>query len=145
MPAERVVEHLRYLLAEEKVGFDEASLWLLGRAADGSMRDALSLTDQAIAFGSGKVTEADVLTMLGTIDRSAVYDMVLALTAGDAQQVLGAVEKMAEYAPDYASALADILSILHRVAIAQALPEAVDNSHGDREQILQLAQQLPAE
>jgi len=145
MTPELVTGHLQHVLEAEMVPFEQSALWQLGRAADGSMRDALSLTDQAIAFGSGKVTEADVLTMLGTIDRSAVYDMVLALTAGDAQQVLGAVEKMAEYAPDYASALADILSILHRVAIAQALPEAVDNSHGDREQILQLAQQLPAE
>ena len=145
MTPELVTGHLQHVLETEMVPFEESALWQLGRAADGSMRDALSLTDQAIAFGSGKVVEADVRAMLGTIDRSAVYDMVLALTAGDGKQVLDAVAQMAEHAPDFASALADILSILHRVAIAQALPEAVDNSHGDREQILQLAQQLPAE
>ncbi|BFM21429.1 DNA polymerase III subunit gamma/tau [Gilvimarinus japonicus] len=145
MTPELVTGHLQHVLETEMVPFEESALWQLGRAADGSMRDALSLTDQAIAFGSGKVVEADVRAMLGTIDRSAVYDMVVALTAGDGKQVLDAVAQMAEHAPDFASALADILSILHRVAIAQALPEAVDNSHGDREQILQLAQQLPAE
>lgn len=145
MTPELVTGHLQHVLEAEMVPFEQSALWQLGRAADGSMRDALSLTDQAIAFGSGKVVEADVRAMLGTIDRSAVYDMVQALTAGNGKQVLDAVAQMAEHAPDFASALADILSILHRVAIAQALPEAVDNSHGDRDQILQLAQQLPAE
>lgn len=145
MTPELVTGHLQHVLETEMVPFEQSALWQLGRAADGSMRDALSLTDQAIAFGSGKVTEADVRTMLGTIDRSAVYDILRSLAAGDGKAVLAAVAQMAEHAPDFASALADLLSILHRVAIGQALPEAVDNSHGDREQILALASQLPPE
>jgi DNA polymerase-3 subunit gamma/tau len=145
MTPELITGHLQHVLETEMVPFEESALWQLSRAADGSMRDALSLTDQAIAFGSGKVVEADVGAMLGTIDRSAVYDIMQALAAGDGKQALDAVAQMAEQAPDFASALADILSILHRVAIAQALPEAVDNSHGDRDKVLQLAQQLPAE
>ncbi len=145
MNPERIVQHLKFVLNEELVPFEESALWHLGRAADGSMRDAMSLTDQAIAYGSGKITEAEVSTMLGTIDQTAVYDIVTALASLDGRAVLAAVERMSEQAPDYASALAEMLAVLHRIAIAQALPEAVDNSHGDRERIMQLAQQLPSE
>lgn len=145
MNPERIVQHLKFVLNEELVPFEESALWHLGRAADGSMRDAMSLTDQAIAYGSGKITEADVSAMLGTIDQTAVYDIVNALASLDGRAVLAAVERMSEQAPDYASALAEMLAVLHRIAIAQALPEAVDNSHGDRERIMQLAQQLPSE
>ena len=145
MNPERIVQHLKFVLNEELVPFEESALWHLGRAADGSMRDAMSLTDQAIAYGSGKITEAEVSTMLGTIDQTAVYDIVTALVSLDGRAVLAAVERMSEQAPDYASALAEMLAVLHRIAIAQALPEAVDNSHGDRERIMQLAQQLPSE
>ncbi|MES2674708.1 MAG: DNA polymerase III subunit gamma/tau [Pseudomonadota bacterium] len=145
MNPERIVGHLKYVLGQEVIPFEENALWQLGRAADGSMRDALSLTDQAISYGSGKITEVEVATMLGTLDQAAVSEIVTALASLDGKAVLGAVQKMSEHAPDYANALAEMLSMLHRVAIAQALPEAVDNSHGDKEQIMQLAQQLPAE
>ncbi|WP_020208941.1 DNA polymerase III subunit gamma/tau [Gilvimarinus chinensis] len=145
MTPELITGHLQHVLETEVVPFEESALWQLGRAADGSMRDALSLTDQAIAFGSGKVVEAEVRAMLGTIDRSAVYDILRALVAGDGKAVLDAVAQMAEHAPDFGAALADLLSILHRIAIAQALPEAVDNSQGDREQVLKLATELPPE
>ena len=145
MNPERIVGHLKYVLAQEVIPFEENALWQLGRAADGSMRDALSLTDQAISYGSGRITEVEVATMLGTLDQAAVYEIVTALASLDGKSVLGAVQKMSEHAPDYSNALAEMLSMLHRIAIAQALPEAVDNSHGDKEQIMQLAQQLPAE
>ncbi|HEY7884235.1 MAG TPA: DNA polymerase III subunit gamma/tau [Cellvibrionaceae bacterium] len=145
MTPELIAGHLQHVLEQELVPFEEAALWQLGRAADGSMRDALSLTDQAIAFGSGKVTAAEVGAMLGTIDRAAVYAIIRALVASDGKAALDAVAAMAEQAPDYASALADILSILHRIAIGQALPEAVDNSQGDRDDILQLAQSIAPE
>ncbi len=145
MNPERIVQHLKFVLEQELVPYEESALWHLGRAADGSMRDAMSLTDQAIAYGSGKIAESEVSAMLGTIDQTAVYDIVTALASYDGRSVLAAVERMSEQAPDYASALAEMLAVLHRIAIAQALPEAVDNSHGDRERILQLSQQLPAE
>ncbi|GGY65516.1 DNA polymerase III subunit gamma/tau [Cellvibrio zantedeschiae] len=145
MTPERIVNHLKFVLEQEVIPFEESALWLLGRAADGSMRDALSLTDQSISYGSGKITQAEVAAMLGTLDQAAVYEIVNALASLDGKAVLGAVQNMAEQAPDYANALAEMLSVLHRIAIAQALPEAVDNSHGDKERIMQLAQQLPAE
>ena len=145
MPPERVVEHLTHVLTAESVPFEDDALWLLGRAADGSMRDAMSLTDQAIAFGEGKVLAADVRAMLGTLDHGQVYGVLHALIEGDARALIEAVRHLAEQGPDWNGVLAEMLNVLHRVAIAQALPEAVDNGQGDRERVLQLAQALPAE
>jgi DNA polymerase-3 subunit gamma/tau len=145
MPPERVVEHLTHVLTAESIPFEEDALWLLGRAADGSMRDAMSLTDQAIAFGEGKVLAADVRSMLGTLDHGQVYGVLHALLEGDARALLEAVRHLAEQGPDWNGVLSEMLNVLHRVAIAQALPEAVDNGQGDREKVLALAQALPAE
>ena len=145
MTPERVVEHLSHVLGVENVPFEDDALWLLGRAADGSMRDAMSLTDQAIAFGEGKVLAADVRAMLGTLDHGQVYGVLQALLDGDARALLEAVRHLAEQGPDWNGVLAEMLNVLHRVAIAQALPEAVDNGQGDRDRVLALAQALPAE
>ncbi|WP_249676253.1 DNA polymerase III subunit gamma/tau [Pseudomonas abieticivorans] len=145
MTPERVVEHLSHVLGVENVPFEDDALWLLGRAADGSMRDAMSLTDQAIAFGEGKVLAADVRAMLGTLDHGQVYGVLQALLEGDARGLLEAVRHLAEQGPDWSGVLAEMLNVLHRVAVAQALPEAVDNGQGDRDRVLAVAQALPAE
>ena len=145
MPPERVVEHLTHVLTAENVPFEPDALWLLGRAADGSMRDAMSLTDQAIAFGEGKVLAADVRSMLGTLDHGQVYGVLHALLDGDARALMEAVRHLAEQGPDWNGVLAEMLNVLHRVAIAQVLPDAVDNGQGDRERVLALAGALPAE
>lgn len=145
MTPERIVAHLAHVLDQEMVQFEEPALWLLGRSADGSMRDALSLTDQAIAFGSGKVLEADVRAMLGAIDRPMIFNMVAALAQQDGRAVLQAVADLSEHAPDYHAALADVLALLHRIAIAQTVPQALDNSLGDEQRVRELAAQLTAE
>ena len=145
MPPERVVDHLTHVLAAENIPFENDALWLLGRAADGSMRDAMSLTDQAIAFGEGKVLAADVRAMLGTLDHGQVYGVLHALLEGDARALIEAVRHLAEQGPDWNGVLSEMLNVLHRVAIAQALPEAVDNGQGDRERVLELARVLPSE
>ncbi|MGO2285661.1 DNA polymerase III subunit gamma/tau [Pseudomonas lundensis] len=145
MTPERVVEHLSHVLSVENVPFEDDALWLLGRAADGSMRDAMSLTDQAIAFGEGKVLAADVRAMLGTLDHGQVFDLLHSLIQGDAKALLEAVRHLAEQGPDWNGVLSEILNVFHRVAIAQALPEGVDNGHGDRDRVLALAQAMPAE
>lgn len=145
MLPERVVEHLAHVLNAEHIPFEEDALWLLGRAADGSMRDAMSLADQAIAFGEGRVLAADVRAMLGTLDHGQVYGVLNALLEGDARGMLDAVRQLAEQGPDWSGVLAEMLNVLHRVAIAQALPEAVDNGQGDRERVLALASALPSE
>ncbi len=142
---ERIVEHLKLVLGQEMIEFEEVALWQLGRAADGSMRDALSLTDQAIAFGNGNLNDTDVRNMLGTIDRQYVLHMVNALASQDAASLLECVEQLAEHNPDYSGALDELLSLLHRIALAQTLPESIDDSYGDGEQVKQLASQLCAE
>ncbi len=142
---ESIVEYLRMVLASENVPVEEAAMWALARAADGSMRDALSLTDQGIAHGNGKLTEAELSVMLGTIDRSTVLDMCRALAERDPAKALQLVEALAEHSPDYGGALAEMLSIWHRVAVIQAVPGALDNSLGDLEAIVELAGKLSRE
>ncbi len=145
MPPEQIVGHLQNILDQESVSFEEPALWLLGRAASGSMRDALSLTDQAIAFGSGKLTEADVRSMLGSVDLSFVYRILEAAAAGEPAALLDIVGQMAEHAPDFEGSLDELISLLHRVAVAQVVPDAIDNSWGDAERVAAIAQSLTAE
>lgn len=149
MPAERIVGHLGTVLAAEEVPFEEPALWLLGKAADGSMRDAMSLTDQAIAFGQGTVRHADVVAMLGTLDYRHLLTLGEALAEVDAARVLGEIAALAEQGPDFAGVLDDLLSMLHRLAVAQMVPDALDsafdNSQGDRDTLLALAARFTAE
>ena len=145
MSAELIVGYLKHVLEQEVVQFEEPALWLLARAASGSMRDALSLTDQAVAFGGGGLKEADVRSMLGTVDLSFVYRLLEAVAAQDPAAALASVAAMSEHAPDYAGALDEMASLLHRVAVAQAVPEAVDNSWGDAAQVVDLAGRITAE
>lgn len=145
MSAELIVGHLKYVLEQEMISYEEPALWLLARSADGSMRDALSLTDQAVAFGSGKLDEADVRVMLGTVDLSFVVRLLEAVAAQDAAAMLAIVEAMAEHAPDYSRSLQEMAAVLHRVAIAQAVPAAVDTSWGDAEKIQEIGLRTSAE
>lgn len=142
---ERIEKHLEFVLQQEGIPFETSALWQLARSADGSMRDALSLTDQAISFGNGQVEEADVSNMLGTIDQRQIVAIVEALIANDAKQMLACVEAMAQHIPDYAAALAELIVFLHRIAIAQTVPEAIDNTYGDQQEVLALATQITAE
>ncbi|MDW5376697.1 DNA polymerase III subunit gamma/tau [Halomonas sp. HP20-15] len=145
MPPERIVEHLAKVLEAESVPFEEPALWLLGKAAEGSMRDAMSLTDQAIAFGQGRVQHDDVAAMLGTLDHRHLVALVEALAEVDAARVLAEIASLAEQGPDFAGVLDDLTGILHRLAIAQMVPDALDNGHGDRDTLLALAARFTAE
>ncbi|MDP4641069.1 MAG: DNA polymerase III subunit gamma/tau, partial [Pseudomonadales bacterium] len=145
LSAERMVSYLAAVLDKEQVVYEQPALWQLGRAADGSMRDALSLADQAIAFGDNQITENAVKAMLGAIDQLEIYQIIRALMARDGARLLAQIARMGEYAPDYSGLLADILALLHRVAVAQALPEGIDNSLGDREEVLAIASHLSRE
>jgi DNA polymerase-3 subunit gamma/tau len=142
---ERIVTYLQKILPVEGIEFEEPALWLLGRAADGSMRDALSLTDQAISFGNNSVREDDVKLMLGSIDQNEVYALVEGLIRQDAKAIVEKINQLAEHAPDYSGLLAEILAVLHRVALAQAVPDGIDNSQGDRELVLAVAEALTPE
>ena len=142
---EKIVNHLAHVLNEEQIRYEEPALWLLARSADGSMRDALSLTDQSIAFGAGAVIENDVRAMLGTIDQRLVYRILDALVALDPSELLASVSDLAQFSPDYMTVLGDLISLLHRIAVAQVLPEAVDNSMGDQTQVSTLAHKIRPE
>lgn len=145
MSPERIVEHLQTILAQENIPNETSALWALGRSADGSMRDALSLTDQAISFGQGKITEVDVNSMLGTIDRTYIVDLVRALCNDDGTALLQRVAAMAEHSPDYEQALSELINFIHRIAVAQVVPESIDNTFGDRDVVLELAKNLSGE
>ena len=115
------------ILAAEGVKFDEAALALIARAAHGSARDALSLLDQAIAYGGGEVKEAVVRTMLGAVDTEYVYRIVDALIANDGPALLAEVDAMAARSVSFASALEDLASLFHRLAVGHAVPAAVSS------------------
>ncbi len=142
LPLPLITAHLEHLLKAEGIDFDAAALRLLGRAADGSMRDALSLLDQAIAFGGGAVQESDVRNMLGSLDQGQVVALLRALAAADAAAVLQVIEQLSQRAPDYQALLAELLSALQQIAIARRVPEAVDENLEEREAILELAAQI---
>lgn len=145
MAPERIVSHLAYVLGQEHIPFEENALWLLARSADGSMRDALSLTDQSIAYGDGQIQEDQVSEMLGTVGHKQILALVEAIGSIDAVVVLQTINKIAEFSPDYENVLAQLISVFHRLAIEQAVPGATDNTLGDQREIVDLAQRFTAE
>ena len=145
MTPERVVGYLEKVLKAEEIKFEEPALWQLGRAAQGSMRDALSLTDQAIAYGQGEVFEHQVNAMLGTIDRGRVFKLAEILATGQVSELLSQVAAMAEHGPDYDEVVQALMQLWHKVAVAQVAPSSVDNSEGDKAAIVQLAGAMRAE
>ncbi len=141
----QITGQIETILKQEKVDHEEASVRQIAFAACGSMRDALSLLDQAIAFGNGSLKEDEVRAMLGTIDRDVIYRLLQALSQGDAALLMDEIGKADTFVPDYAALLADVVSMLQRIAIAQSLPEAIEDSYGDRETVLALATAMSAE
>jgi len=144
LPQELIREHLAHILKAEQIEYDELAVRQLAYAADGSLRDALSLMDQGIAFGQGRLGGDDMRAMLGTIDRACIFPLLEALAAGDAAAVLAGVDQLAQQAPDYTALLEELISVLHRLALIQVLPDALlDEADVD---ILQgLATQISAE
>jgi DNA polymerase-3 subunit gamma/tau len=124
LSANLIGERLKFIAAAENLSYEAPALALLARAADGSMRDALSLLDQLIAFGGGTLNEANARAMLGTIDRDHVWRIVDALSREDGSGLLAQVRELDRDAPDYDRALVDLAALLQRIAIAQILPEA---------------------
>ncbi len=118
-----IQQHLIHLLTKEGVQFEEQSLLYIGEAAKGSVRDALSLTDQAIAFAAGHLTVAQVTAMLGTVDRSHVYMLLRSLAEGEAAPLLQLLEKVLTHSPNETALLDEIIRVLHRLAVAQAVPQ----------------------
>lgn len=141
----QISQQLEYVLGQENIPFDKESLVQLSRAAQGSMRDALSLTDQAIAQGNGVVSLQIVTDMLGLMDKNQVLKLVHAIVQKDSQSVMQQVEFMANQAPDFALVLAEIMSLLHQVALTQFVPDACKLETISARAIYQLAKSVPAE
>ena len=135
-----IVGHLERVLDEEKISFDGPALRLLARAAQGSMRDALSLTDQAIAHGSGRIVEAEVRAMLGVVDQTYLFDLLDALSRQDGPGLIAVADRMAERSLSFDGALQDLGVLLHQVALAQSVPEALSDDIPEKARIESLAQ-----
>ncbi len=139
-------ERLKFIATEETLGFEPAAMALLARAADGSMRDGLSLMDQLIAFGGGALKEADARSMLGTIDRGHVTRIVDALARQDGPALLAHARELDQEAPDYDRALGELAAFLQRVAIVQVVPGAASQDEEfDAETLARMAQALSPE
>jgi DNA polymerase III subunit gamma/tau len=136
---EEIRARLQHVLETEGIPHEPAALGLLARAADGSMRDGLSLLDQAIAYGGGRVGESDVRDMLGTVAGDLTFDLLDALAAGDGARLLAQVERIGALAPDFAELLKDLLGLLHRLALFQQVPETVPADDPDRARFDDLA------
>lgn len=121
---EQIAKHLQHICETEKISCETTALERLAHGADGSMRDALSLLDQAIAYGHGAVTTADVKNMLGSMAQDDVLPLVEALAAQDGAQLFAAISQIAERAPDFQQVLEEIISLFHRIALAQIIPDS---------------------
>ena len=145
MAPEVVQEHLEHVLQAEGVAHDALSLKLLSRAARGSMRDGLSLTDQAIAFGAGTLTGEAVRAMLGSVDRSHASGFVRALAGRDARAVLAGVDALREHGLSAAGTLEEMTALLQQMAVEQAVPGALPDTDPDTPLTRELAALLPAD
>ncbi len=145
LPPALILAQLQYVLEQEAVAFERAALALLARAAQGSMRDALSLLDQAIAYSDSRVDEATVRTMLGAIDQGYLYDLLRSLQSRDGAALLRIADDMALRSLDFGAALQELATLLHRIALAQAAPAAIAEDEPERVRLLELAQDFSSE
>src|SRR5687768_17416581 len=145
MPPASIVTHLSGVLQKEAIQFESEALALIARAAAGSMRDALSLLDQAIAHGGGKVATAAVSDMLGAVDQTHLLRLLESLAAGDAAAAAGIADEMQARSLSFDAALGDLASLLLRIALAQSVPDALEDDLPERPRIAGLAAGLDAE
>ena len=145
MAPQTVQEHLKRVLADENVPADAGALRLLARAARGSMRDGLSLTDQAIAFGAGTLNEANVRQMLGAVDRSHVVAIIDALAASNGVELVAIADRLRAQGLSAAATLEDLSSLLQQMAIERAVPGSADANDPETPEVQRVAQLLPAD
>jgi len=145
MAGTSITSHLQNILGQENIPYEPTALHLISRAAAGSMRDALSLTDQAIAYGGQTVNESEVRAMLGAIDQSYLYQLIDALIANDGNSLISQAKAMEERSISFDAALNDFAQLLHQIAVAQTVPESVADDLPEREILLSLAQKIKPE
>ena len=144
MPTSLLAQHLATVLRAEGIAFEEGALTLIAQSAGGSVRDALSLLDQAIAHGAGKIETHEVVMMLGTVDQERVVKILSMIAAGDAHAVIAAARDLATYVPDYGQVLAEMASLLRRVAVVQVLGAEAGDLEGNA-RLAAVAASLPAD
>ncbi len=142
---DQISQHLATLLQKEGVEFEAPALELLARAADGSMRDALSLLDQALAFGAGRITREDVSLMLGVIEQRHIVDLLDAIIAEDSDRLEQVMQRLFEQSPDYGRVLQDLALLLHEISLQQILAKAPPNALFDRTVVVEFGKQLSPE
>ena len=145
LPPALIAGYLKHVLDQEEIPFESGGVALISRAAQGSMRDALSLLDQAIAFSSGKVEEEVVSTMLGAVDQGYLYDLLGALSEHNAVAALEISENMSIRSIAFDAALQELATLLHRIALAQAVPQAIAEDEPERNRLFEMAQACTAE
>ena len=145
MASATIAEYLQSVLKQENISFEPAAISLISRAAAGSMRDALSLTDQAIAYGNQTVNEAEVRSMLGAIDQTYLYEIIQALIHNDGAALIAKAQAMQMRNISFEAALNDLANILHQIAMAQTVPESIADDLPERALLLDLAAKLSAE
>jgi len=145
LPVSLIISHMQHILTQESVENNVTALQLIAEAADGSMRDALSLLDQALAFGGGAVREQEVRDMLGSVSRDKVIRLLTAVLNRDATLTMKVVAELAELSPEFENVLAEILSLLHHMSLAKTVPEALDEFVSARESLIKLSTEISAE
>ncbi len=145
IPPTLIAAHLEYVLKQEKISYDEASLQLIAHAAQGSMRDALSMLDQAIIFGGGKVEKTEIHAMLGTIDQSYLYDLLEALIQKNGTQMLAVADSIEMRSLSFDTALQELAGLFHSLALAQIVPQTNSNNIPEHEKIYSLAKKFMPE
>lgn len=145
MPAAAITGHLSHILQAEGVSYESPALALVARSAAGSMRDALSLLDQAIAHGAGRVEEAQVRSMLGSVDQDYLFVILESLQAADASSLMRVAADLAIRSLSFSAALQDLAGLLTRIQVAQCVPAAIGDDEPERERLLALASALSPE
>ncbi len=145
MAGTSIIGYLQNILSQENIRYEPAALHLIARAAAGSMRDALSLTDQAIAYGGQTVNESEVRAMLGAIDQSYLFQLLDALLANDGSSLIAQAKSMEARSLSFEAALNDLAQLLHQIAVAQTVPDSVADDLPERNALLDLAQKIQPE
>ena len=145
IPQKSIQGQLENILARENMPFESGATRLIAKCADGSMRDALSLLDQAIAHCGGELSDQETHAMLGSIDRQYIFTLLQAVAAADTGSLYRCLQELATYGPDYQELLNEINSMLHRIALAQTIKESLDDQDAESGRIKELADQLSAE
>ncbi|OOG63293.1 DNA polymerase III subunit gamma/tau [Rhodanobacter sp. B04] len=142
---EQISGQMRHILAAENIAYEDGAIGELARAADGSLRDGLSLLDQAIAYGGGALHVDDVRTMLGSVARGQVLGVLDALSAGDGERLLAECTQIASYSPDFGGVLDDLAGVLHQLQLIQLIPDYRPEEGGDDAALVTLAERMTPE